>query len=589
MDRDSLIAFVEREREAAAAEARARSLQPLDVLAERGDALLGLTVAARRGPTVVLTCPENESRFRPGARLRLSCGDLAVHGRLVDVTDGGRRLELEVRADTPTLPPGPWSAVEADTDLSQLVRSCVEALGPGAKGWTHFRALAGDLTDWPGPLAAAAPVPTDRAAADVLAECAPAFDTSQSAVVRQASEMPILLGVQGPPGTGKTRVLAAVAESLARVGRRVLVVAPTHQAVNNALSTVRHLFAARPVVKLGDAVQRESLSADIPTRLLRDFDRDTVPEEARGTILGTTVPSALLHFGLRSSSLAPNVVLVDEAGQVPLAQGACLGRLGAGSLILFGDDAQMPPVFPSGLAGDPLAVSLFRRLREVRPDAIRMLAVTYRLNRELCSVVGDTFYLSAAPPLAPSPGAAGRRWALPAGVPTTPGVAAALRSERSLIWMRTPQGSASGLNQPEAGVAAEIVAAARAGGLGADQVAVITPYRRQAAAIRRLLRERTPDEPIPVVDTVERLQGLTVELVVMSLCAVESPGGASASCFPMSPHRLNVGLSRARSRAVLLGHPSLFESIAFHHGAGSVEERIVALVGRAEVIDAAPV
>ena len=46
------------------------------------------------------------------------------------------------------------------------------------------------------------------------------------------------------------------------------------------------------------------------------------------------------------------MVSVDEAGQVPFVDGMLLSLLGAGSLILFGDDAQMPPVFEDELMAD---------------------------------------------------------------------------------------------------------------------------------------------------------------------------------------------------------------------------------------------
>ena len=52
----------------------------------------------------------------------------------------------------------------------------------------------------------------------------------------------------------------------------------------------------------------------------------------------------------------------------------------------------MPSVFPGDLSTDPLAVSLFSRLRDVAPESVLMLDTTYRLNETLCSLVGRSFY-----------------------------------------------------------------------------------------------------------------------------------------------------------------------------------------------------
>jgi len=156
-----------------------------------------------------------------------------------------------------------------------------------------------------------------------------------------------------------------VAEALARMGRRTLVLAPTHQAINNALSTIRRCFPGRRTVKIGDELRRESLDEGVDCTLFVDGTRRSGIPVSSDTITGMTFVSALHHLILRKSALAPNVVLIEEAGQLPLAHGICAGLIGAGSILMFGDDLQMPPVFPAAVADDPLAESLFARFRRV--------------------------------------------------------------------------------------------------------------------------------------------------------------------------------------------------------------------------------
>jgi superfamily I DNA and/or RNA helicase len=280
---------------------------------------------------------------------------------------------------------------------------------------------------------------------------------------------------------------------------------------------------------------------------------------ADSAIVGMTALSALTNLALKTNSLAPNAVLVDEAGQLPLAQGACLGLIGAGCVILFGDDQQMPPVYSSELAGEALATSVFARLRQAHPGAVMMLRNTYRLNADLCRVVGETFYGGE---LEPHEAARNRRFPvchaedLPRDL-----IGKALDPRASLVWVRSP-GEFRQSNPVEAEFVAEVVSRCIQLGLPTEAMAVVTPFRRQAALIRNRIGVIVgPHTRIPTIDTVERVQGLTVEMVTVSLCASDTEYVASVADFLLSPNRLNVAVSRARSKALLLASPSIFDVI----------------------------
>src|SRR5262249_5154470 len=149
-----------------------------------------------------------------------------------------------------------------------------------------------------------------------------------------------------------------------------------------------------------------------------------------------TLVTALHHLVLRRSGLAPNVVVVEEAGQVPLSQGACIGLIGAGSILLFGDDLQMPPVFPGELAADPLARSVFASLRSTYPESINMLETPYRLNAELCSLIGRAFYDGRLPP---SDSARSRQFPIElAHTQDTRWAEPLLTPQRALVVVRSP-------------------------------------------------------------------------------------------------------------------------------------------------------
>lgn len=100
-------------------------------------------------------------------------------------------------------------------------------------------------------------------------------------------------------------------------------------------------------------------------------------------------------------------------------------------------------------------------------------------------------------------------------------------------------------------------------GLQSDQLAIVTPFRRQAAAIRRLIQYQLGNHSsqLPIVDTVERVQGLTVELVIISMCTTDADYASEAASFVFSPNRLNVAVSRARTKVVIFACEEILNAL----------------------------
>ena len=560
---DQLLDFQTVEQRAAFAEGELNRLLTDEAIAERGDAILGLTLKESKADAISLDCQTNNSRFRIGSRLELLCDSSRLLGTVTNLMDQGRVLHLRIDRKPKTLPSGPWVAKEVQVDLSNLIRQCLRKLQPGAPGWTFFRTIGGD----PVQDRQYSNLPDDQLIEStlrtVLSASGLSLDTSQRAAVERCLKTPAVLAVQGPPGTGKTAVLAVVAECLARMGKRTVILAPTHQAVNNALSTVHKLFPNRPTVKVGDELRRESLADDIDCKLLRIATKDVPPKLTSELIVGMTFVSGLHHLALRSSGLAPNVVIIEEAGQLPLLQGCCAGLIGAGSILLFGDDAQMPPVYPSELADSPLAQSLFSSVRAAIPGSVLMLDTTYRMNAEICGIVASSFYFNTASHLIPSAEAAARRFSLEISDEASESVRDILEAEASFVWVQTPNSTCRQSNVAEADIIAALIAAAIRAGTKSDDIAVVTPFRRQSALIRNRVQLLLGTAPsgLPIIDTVERVQGLTVDLVLISIATSDPDFAASLGRFLFSPNRLNVAISRARSKVVLACSTSALESI----------------------------
>jgi len=187
------------------------------------------------------------------------------------------------------------------------------------------------------------------------------------------------------------------------------------------------------------------------------------------------------------------------------------------------------------------------------------LEVTYRLNEELSRWPSENFYEGR---LIPAISARARRldWAAP------PGSAAwcdeALRPEHPLVWVAGRDRRARTWNDEETSRAAELVRAAKRGGVPPEKMAVVTPYRRQSRLIRRRLETLAPGDSwrTCLIDTVERMQGQEREFILLSLCAADPDWIRWQAEFVFDPRRLNVAATRARTKLILLAGESLLET-----------------------------
>jgi DNA replication ATP-dependent helicase Dna2 len=107
-----------------------------------------------------------------------------------------------------------------------------------------------------------------------------------------------------------------------------------------------------------------------------------------------------------------------------------------------------------------------------------------------------------------------------------------------------PGGHAEGNTNPEEAAAVdEIVRAYLAAGVDPGDIGVIAPFRAQVAEIGN----RVPEDV--TVDTVDRFQGSSKEVVVISFVAT---GDLSSPIFE-DYRRVNVALTRAKKALVLVG------------------------------------
>jgi DNA replication ATP-dependent helicase Dna2 len=245
--------------------------------------------------------------------------------------------------------------------------------------------------------------------------------------------------------------------------------------------------------------------------------------------------------------------LFDEASQVTLPL-AIMGMLVGPKYIFIGDQRQLPPV--TTLKASELArTSIFSYLSGRGYESL--LTTTYRMNDVLTSWPSHTFYENA---IQPAPGVAERRLKL-VGEPSK--WAFALDPLHPLVFLDLRHHNTMVRSRKEAEIVAELVLALIRSRIHPREIGVVVPYRAQGRLIRNLLRNVLPSRDMLhelVVDTVERMQGQEREVVLVSL-ATSSPGfAAQLAEFFFQPERLNVAITRPRTKLILVGSRHVLEA-----------------------------
>ncbi|HZJ55669.1 MAG TPA: AAA domain-containing protein [Myxococcaceae bacterium] len=444
-----------------------------------------------------------------------------------------------------------------------------------------------------------------------------ALNPEQRVAVERALATRDLFLVHGPPGTGKSTVLAAVARNAVARHGRILCTAASNAAVDHLVelclaeglrvvrvghparvsarllehtldvqvethpdrTLARQLFddafellgQARKQRQRGRSRERfaNARSAQAEARALMDEARSLERKAVRDVLEGADVLCATLT-ALGAAPLATlrfPLALVDEATQAtePLT---LLAFLRAERVVLAGDHRQLPPtVLSQEAAAGGLAISLFERLLAVHGDHVRqMLREQYRMNAELMELPSRAFYGGE---LRAHPSVASRTLAtvLPGATLDAPPLL--FLDSAGKGWEEVaPEGSESLENPGEAEVVVARARALLAAGLGPEQIAVITPYRAQAARMGPLL------EPLGIeADTVDAFQGREAEVVLVSCVRSNADGRLG---FLTDLRRMNVALTRAKVHAFVVGDSATLGGHPFY---GALIERAQVLGG----------
>ena len=380
------------------------------------------------------------------------------------------------------------------------------------------------------------------------------LNESQNKAINAAVRTPLCL-LWGPPGTGKTSTIVELLRVLlgsdACKGKRFLVAAPTHNAVDNVLRR----FVSLDVVQTA-SVEVLRISTDVykVANDLKAFTCDAwvgkdinMNQEARRKaqkrvksckIAFTTCTGANLGL-LRNENF--EVVIVDEASQqtepmtlIPLVKGC-------EKLIMVGDHVQLRATTQQHSKALDYDISLFERLYLAtdRPGVVKvMLDQQYRMHQSICEFASNEFYsgklktavLDKDRPLPVS----SIQW----------------RSRILFAPCDTPEdlGSKSKQNAGQASLCKELcqklLASSYPGTRPSCSIVILTPYTRQL----QLLKTMVPEVEVSSIDG---FQGREADIIVYVTvrCNQQRELG-----FLKDMRRLNVAVTRAKVGMIIIGN-----------------------------------
>ncbi|WP_080054821.1 AAA domain-containing protein [Spirosoma aerolatum] len=437
----------------------------------------------------------------------------------------------------------------------------------------------------------------------------PRLNPSQVAAVEKIVAANELAIVHGPPGTGKTTTLIQAIKTLIKQEhQKILVVAPSNTAVDllseklhdeglNVLRignparvsdrlmalTLDHKVSEHSAMKeakklkkqanefrnmahkykrnFGKA-EREQRKAlfDEAHRIMKDVanTEQYVIDDllAKAQVITATLVGAN-HYTVRQ--LTYHTAVIDEAGQA-LEPACWIPILKAQKLVLAGDHCQLPPTIKSPEAARKgLAKTLLEKCVELHPEAVSLLDEQYRMHEHIMGYSSQVFYenkLKAHASVA--------RHSL-------------FEGDTSLVFVDTAGcgfdeklDGTSSTNPEEAALLMRHLSQQVADLSGHYSVqnfptiAIISPYKQQI----NILKEQLLQYPDLLaygnkisVNTIDSFQGQERDIVYISLVRSNTEGDIG---FLSDIRRMNVAMTRARKKLVIVGDSATLASLPFY-------------------------
>ncbi|MEM6264028.1 MAG: AAA domain-containing protein [Bacteroidota bacterium] len=400
-----------------------------------------------------------------------------------------------------------------------------------------------------------------------LPDCSPPLLPQQQRIIQQALSSNDYCLIQGPPGTGKTSVVLAriVEQLIQQTEETVVVLAFTNRAVEEICEKIRAMNF--PFIRLGNGSQPEALNKLVTGQKYTYIHELVITNK----LWVGTVASFLSRKEDLSGILTLDTLIVDEASQLlePQLIGACIAFK---RFILIGDQNQLPAITIQkertcrveraslrDVGIHDFRTSFFERLwnqcsQQGWHQAIHTLTDHFRMHPDIADVINPYYdhQLKAYPH---------RKQDTTLAVPFFQEF-----SQRVQFWESRLEPLDKAHTQEAEWVSLMVRHIQQAYGDSfhpAETVGVITPWRAQISQIRTHLSDPIFEDV--TIDTVERFQGAERDIILISLAVFDPAQMNMLSSITQYSgievdRKLNVALSRARERVVIMGYPPALSS-----------------------------
>jgi len=236
---------------------------------------------------------------------------------------------------------------------------------------------------------------------------------------------------------------------------------------------------------------------------------------------------------------------------------ALMGIIRAKKVILAGDHKQLPPIIASSEINDKMKQSIFQVL--MTDENCTMLDVSFRMCDSICRFVSELFYDGKLKSYKPS---CGNRI-----ICNDP-----LYSYCTPIVIHHIDDNGEQTSDKEADFIASVINNYIKLGLPAEEIAALSPFRAQAATIRRnIRRQKDIDEEarkLIVSDTIDKMQGQEREVIIYSMVSGDYEYMTDMAEFLFNPNKMNVAFSRAKYKLIVVGNLNQLKrlpSIEYEH------------------------
>ena len=425
----------------------------------------------------------------------------------------------------------------------------------------------------------------------------PGLTDQQAQILQKALSAEEYFLLWGPPGTGKTSIMIKhlVRFLWEQTDQHILLMAYTNRAVDEICKAINSIGAS--ILETYFRVGSKYSTAEVHHRQLLsnkiqaiDKRKDLKELIASHRIVVGTVASIANKpelFQLKSFQTA----IIDEASQI--LEPNLIGLLGRfKKFILVGDHKQLPAVVVQdqnratvkdeqlkelGLIN--LSNSLFDRMykRALAKDwhwAFDQLSYQGRMHQQIMGFPNHYFYnqtLSILPENIPTH--IKQKQALSTEIPAADHPLSQALSTQRMIFIDTPVNTQSvdyKTNMHEAQTITKILhhlpLIHGEQTTNEEYIGVITPYRAQIATIKKALADQNMDATHLTIDTVERYQGGSRQIIIISLCSnhIDRLKMMTSISEEGVDRKLNVALTRAKEQLIILGNRKVLEGLPLY-------------------------